>query len=106
MTLRLCSAGIEAMFGLGVPELIVILVVVLLIFGPKKLPELGSFIGRSLKDFREALDQRDHEADEKQSPPEPPPEVIVTAETTVPPPEPTTTEAPPAATDDKTKTSS
>jgi sec-independent protein translocase protein TatA len=46
------------MFGLGVPELIVILVVVLLIFGPRKLPELGTFVGRSLKDFREALDQK------------------------------------------------
>lgn len=46
------------MFGLGVPELIIILVVVLLIFGPRKLPELGSFVGKSLKDFREALDSR------------------------------------------------
>ncbi len=46
------------MFGLGVPELIIILVVVLLIFGPRKLPELGSFVGKSLKDFRDALETR------------------------------------------------
>ena len=52
------------MFGLGVPELILILVVVLLFFGPKKLPELGSFLGSSLRDFRNALDQRDQEPDD------------------------------------------
>ena len=54
------------MFGLGIPELIIILVVVLLFFGPRKLPELGSFVGKSLKDFREALENRD---DEPESPP-------------------------------------
>jgi len=51
--------GISSMFGLGVPELIIILVLVLLIFGPRKLPELGSFVGKSLRDFRDALDRRD-----------------------------------------------
>jgi len=58
------------MFGLGVPELIVILVVVLLIFGPRKLPELGTFVGRSLKDFREALDQKS-DSDDPGPDPEP-----------------------------------
>lgn len=52
------------MFGLGVPELILILVVVLFIFGPRKLPELGSFVGRSLHDFREALERRDSEGED------------------------------------------
>ena len=47
------------MFGLGVPELVIILVVVLLFFGPRKLPELGNFLGKSLRDFREALENRD-----------------------------------------------
>lgn len=51
------------MFGLGVPELIIILVVVLLIFGPRKLPELGSFVGKSLRDFRDALEARDDSDD-------------------------------------------
>jgi len=54
------------MFGLGVPELILILVVVLLIFGPRKLPELGSFVGKSLKDFRDALETR---GDDDKEPP-------------------------------------
>jgi sec-independent protein translocase protein TatA len=46
------------MFGLGATELVLILVVVLLIFGPRKLPELGAFLGKSLRDFRDALDRR------------------------------------------------
>lgn len=47
------------MFGLGVPELIVILVIALLVFGPGKLPDVGKFLGRSLRDFRDALEHRD-----------------------------------------------
>ena len=43
------------MFGrIGVPELILILVVALMIFGPAKLPEIGRSIGRSLREFRKA----------------------------------------------------
>ncbi|MCX7857698.1 MAG: twin-arginine translocase TatA/TatE family subunit [Deltaproteobacteria bacterium] len=42
------------MFGLGLPELIVILVIVLLIFGAGKLPEIGSAIGKSIKNFKKA----------------------------------------------------
>jgi sec-independent protein translocase protein TatA len=45
------------MFGLHMPELIIILVVALLIFGPKKLPEMGSAIGRSIKEFRKGMNE-------------------------------------------------
>ena len=41
--------------GMGTPELLIILVVVLLIFGPKNLPKLGSAIGKSVKGLREGL---------------------------------------------------
>ena len=41
--------------GMGMPELIVILVVVLLIFGPKNLPKLGNAIGRTVKGLREGM---------------------------------------------------
>ncbi len=39
-------------FGMGLPELILILVVVLVIFGPKNLPKLGGMLGRTAKKIR------------------------------------------------------
>jgi twin arginine-targeting protein translocase, TatA/E family len=45
--------------GLGVPELVVILVVVLVIFGPKNLPKLGSALGKTVKNVREGMDEGD-----------------------------------------------
>jgi len=42
------------MFGLGIPELIVIFVIALVVFGPKKLPELGKSIGRAMAEFKKA----------------------------------------------------
>ena len=42
------------MFGIGIPELIIILVIVLIIFGANKLPEIGSGMGRAIKNFKKA----------------------------------------------------
>lgn len=42
------------MFGLGVPELIVIFVIALIVFGPKKLPDLGKSLGRGIAEFKRA----------------------------------------------------
>ena len=42
-------------FGLGVPELLIILAVALLIFGPKNLPKLGSALGRTVKSLRDGM---------------------------------------------------
>jgi len=53
------------MFGLGMPELLVILVIALLVFGAGKLPEIGSSLGKAIKGFKEAADKREPE------PPEP-----------------------------------
>jgi sec-independent protein translocase protein TatA len=43
------------MFGLGLPELGIIAVVAILIFGPKKIPELGASLGKTLRGFKEEL---------------------------------------------------
>ncbi len=44
------------MFGIGVPELIVILVIALVIFGPGKLPEIGSALGKGIRDFKKSFE--------------------------------------------------
>jgi sec-independent protein translocase protein TatA len=42
--------------GLGMPELIIILVIALIFFGPGKLPELGSSIGKAIKGFKKSME--------------------------------------------------
>lgn len=42
--------------GLGMPELIIILVIALIFFGPGKLPELGSSIGKAIRGFKKSLE--------------------------------------------------
>jgi sec-independent protein translocase protein TatA len=56
------------MFGLGTTELILILVVVVIIFGVGKLPEIGSGMGKAIKNFKKASDDShiDITADDKQ----------------------------------------
>jgi sec-independent protein translocase protein TatA len=51
------------MFGLGAPELIVILVVALLVFGPGKLPEIGGALGKGIKDFKKAIENKSDDAE-------------------------------------------
>jgi sec-independent protein translocase protein TatA len=62
------------MFGntIGPGEILIVLVLALLIFGPKKLPELGKGLGRGMRDFKRAVsgddeDERKAEDDEKKS---------------------------------------
>ena len=47
------------MFGMGLPELLVILVIVLIIFGAGKLPELGENLGKGIRNFRKATSEPD-----------------------------------------------
>ena len=53
-------------FGMGMPELIIILAVILLIFGPKNLPKLGAALGKTVKGMREGLGGDKKEAVEEE----------------------------------------
>ena len=53
------------MGSIGVPELIMILVVALLVFGPRKLPELGKSLGKGLAEFRKASNELRFTIDEE-----------------------------------------
>ncbi|HET7706948.1 MAG TPA: Sec-independent protein translocase protein TatB [Thermoanaerobaculia bacterium] len=44
------------MFNMGVPEILIILAVALIVFGPRKLPEIGKTLGKALGEFRKATD--------------------------------------------------
>jgi len=46
--------------NVGIPELIIILTIALIIFGPRKLPELGRSLGRSLNEFKRASNELKH----------------------------------------------
>ena len=47
------------MFGIGIPELLVVLVLVLLVFGANRLPEIGGGLGRAIRNFRRASSEPD-----------------------------------------------
>ncbi len=46
-------------FGIGVPELLILLVVILLVFGPKRLPEMGRSLGRGMREFKDSISGKD-----------------------------------------------
>jgi len=66
-------------FGIGMTELLVVLVVALLVLGPKRLPEIARSLGRGMAEFRRASNDLRASLsasieDERPNPPEPPPE--------------------------------
>ncbi|HZA53450.1 MAG TPA: twin-arginine translocase TatA/TatE family subunit [Candidatus Udaeobacter sp.] len=54
------------MFGLGLQELLVILVIALIIFGPSKLPQIGSGLGKAIRDFKKGVSGDDPEESVKE----------------------------------------
>ena len=48
-------------FGIGLPEMVLILVIALLVFGPKKLPEIGRSLGKAIRGFQEASKEFENE---------------------------------------------
>jgi sec-independent protein translocase protein TatA len=51
------------MFGIGMPELLVILVIILIIFGAGKLPQIGEGLGKGIRNFRKATAREPEEVD-------------------------------------------
>ena len=47
------------MFGIGMPELIVVLVIIMIVFGAGKLPEIGSGIGKGIRNFKKSVSSDD-----------------------------------------------
>lgn len=47
------------MFGLGIWELLVVLLIVLLFFGAKRLPEIGSSLGKGIREFKDSIEEID-----------------------------------------------
>jgi TatA/E family protein of Tat protein translocase len=60
-------------FGIGTSELIIIMVIILLVFGAKRLPEIGQSLGRGIQDFKRSLRDVEHNIERDQLPPPPPP---------------------------------
>jgi sec-independent protein translocase protein TatA len=51
------------MFGIGMPEMVVILVIALVVFGPGKLPDLGSSIGKAIRGFKKSMEEPEKESE-------------------------------------------
>ena len=62
---------------IGFPELLILLLVVLLVLGPKRLPEMGKQLGRGMREFKDSITGKDdHAAASSAELPAPPPEVV------------------------------
>ncbi len=55
--------------GVGVTELLIVLAIVLVIFGPKRLPALGRQLGSGMREFRDSFSRRHQDADAEDPPP-------------------------------------
>ena len=56
--------------NIGLPEVLVVLVIALIVFGPKRLPELGRSVGKGIREFRSSVSGKDDDDDEPSKPAE------------------------------------
>jgi sec-independent protein translocase protein TatA len=52
-------------FGIGIWEILILLLVVLLVFGPKRLPEMGRSLGRGMREFKDSISGKDFDDDDE-----------------------------------------
>ncbi len=52
-------------FGIGVWELLILLLVILLVFGPKRLPEMGRSLGKGMREFKDSVSGKDDDDEER-----------------------------------------
>jgi sec-independent protein translocase protein TatA len=69
--------------NVGPMELVIVLVVALIVLGPKRLPEVGRSLGNGLREFKDSLSNPDH-SDDPHLDVEDPPEAVTTAAATAP----------------------
>jgi sec-independent protein translocase protein TatA len=55
------------MFGLGLPEMLLIFVIIVLIFGTSRIPELGKGLGEGIRNFKKAIKNDDADAEKKKT---------------------------------------
>jgi sec-independent protein translocase protein TatA len=56
-------------FGIGIWEILILLLVVLLVFGPKRLPEMGRSLGKGMREFKDSISGRDDDDRPELAPP-------------------------------------
>jgi sec-independent protein translocase protein TatA len=69
-------------FGIGIWEILILLLVVLLVFGPKRLPEMGRSLGRGMREFKDSVSGKDDPDDDLRRAELPPPEQPIGTQTT------------------------
>ena len=82
------------MAGIGIPELIIVLVILLVVFGPKRLPGIGRSLGSGMREFKDSVTGNSKDDDDR---PSLPAATSQSTQTTSPAPEPVAAPTPPPA---------